>query len=149
LGERKAGSIGRLREQADERLSQVKGLPVIGVSGLTGDGLDRLMEAVVDIHGVWNQRVATNKLNTWLGEVISAHPPPAVSGRRIRLDYITQPKARPPNFVLFCSRADAVPAAYKRYLVNELREAFDLPGTPIRLTLREKANPFAGRKKRK
>jgi len=149
LGERKAGSIGRLREEADERLSQVKGLPVIGVSGLTGDGLDRLMEAVVDIHEVWNQRVATNKLNTWLGEVISAHPPPAVSGRRLRLDYITQPKARPPSFVLFCTRADAVPAAYKRYLVNELREAFDLPGTPIRLTLREKANPFAGRKKRK
>ncbi len=122
---------------------------MVGVSGLTGEGLDRLMEAVVDIHEVWNKRAATAELNRWLGDVISAHPPPAVSGRRIRLDYVTQAKARPPSFVLFCTRADAVPAAYKRYLVNELRDAFDMPGTPIRLTLREKANPFAGRKKRK
>ena len=81
--------------------------------------------------------------------MISAHPPPAVSGRRIRLNYITQAKARPPTFVLFCARADAVPAAYTRYLVNALRENFDMPGTPIRLTLREKANPFADRKKKR
>ena len=149
LKERKPGSIGKLQEQADERLPQVKGVPVIGVSGLTGDGVDRLMEAVVDIHEVWNKRVTTNQLNKWLEDVISAHPPPAVSGRRIRLNYITQAKARPPSFVLFCARADAVPAAYTRYLVNALRESFDMPGTPIRLTLREKANPFAGRKKKR
>ena len=149
LGERKAGGISRLREEADERLPQVRGVPVIGVSGLTGEGLDRLMEAVIDIHEVWNKRTATAELNRWLGDVISAHPPPAVSGRRIRLDYVTQPKARPPSFVLFCTRADAVPAAYRRYLVNELRDAFDMPGTPIRLTLREKTNPFANRKKRR
>jgi GTP-binding protein len=142
------GGIGMLREQADGRLSQVKGVPVIGVSGLTGDGLDRLMEAVIDIHEVWNKRVPTAELNRWLADVISSHPPPAVSGRRIRLNYMTQPKARPPSFVLFCNRADAVPATYRRYLVNELRAAFDLPGTPIRLTLREKENPFAGRKRR-
>jgi GTP-binding protein len=127
----------------------VKGVPVIGVSGLTGDGLDRLMEAIVDIHGVWNKRVPTAELNRWLGDVIAAHPPPAVSGRRIRLNYITQAKARPPSFVLFCNRAEAVPAAYRRYLVNALRESFDLPGTPIRLTLREKENPFAGRKRKR
>jgi len=149
LGERKAGGISRLREEADERLPQVRGVPVMGVSGLTGEGLDRLMEAVIDIHEVWNKRTATAELNRWLGDVISAHPPPSVSGRRIRLDYVTQPKARPPSFVLFCTRADAVPAAYRRYLVNELRDAFDMPGTPIRLTLREKANPFANRKKRR
>ena len=77
--------------------------------------------------------------------IVSAHPPPAVSGRRLKLNYMTQAKARPPSFVLFCTRADAVPDDYQRYLVNGLREAFDLPGTPIRLTLREKANPFAGR----
>ena len=149
LKERKPGSIGKLQEQADERLPQVKGVPVIGVSGLTGDGVDRLMEAIVDIHEVWNKRVTTNELNKWLEDVISAHPPPAVSGRRIRLNYITQAKARPPTFVLFCARADAVPAAYTRYLVNALRENFDMPGTPIRLTLREKANPFADRKKKR
>jgi GTP-binding protein len=104
------------------------------------------MQAIVDIHAVWNRRVATPALNRWLKAATSAHPPPAVSGRRIRLEYMTQPKARPPSFVLFCTRADALPEAYKRYLINDLREAFDLPGTPIRLTLREKKNPYARRK---
>jgi GTP-binding protein len=146
LDEDTPGRITKWREEADRRLPQVKGVPVIGVSGLTGEGLDRLMQAVVDSHEVWNRRVPTAALNRWLDGVTAAHPPPAVSGRRIRLGYLTQPKSRPPTFVLFCARASAVPAAYRRYLVNELREAFDLPGTPIRLTLREKANPFAGRK---
>ena len=149
LRESVPGAISKLREEADERLPQVKGVPVIGVSGLTGEGVDRLMEAVVDIHEVWNKRVSTAGLNRWLEEVTSAHPPPAVSGRRIRLNYVTQAKARPPSFVLFCNRAEKVPDAYKRYLVNALRESFDMPGTPIRLTLREKANPFADRKKRR
>jgi GTP-binding protein len=149
LKEGRSGGITRMHEEADERLPQVKGAPVVGVSGLTGDGIDRLMQAVVDIHEVWNRRVGTAELNRWLEEVTQAHPPPAVSGRRIRLNYMTQPKARPPSFVLFCARADKVPPAYKRYLVNALRDSFDLPGTPIRLTLREKANPFEGRRKRK
>jgi len=143
------GAIARLREQAGHDLAQVKGVPVVAVSGLTGYGLDRLMQAVLDAHAVWNKRVPTRALNRWLADVVSAHPPPAVSGRRIRLDYITQPKSRPPNFVLFCTRADAIPEAYKRYLVNALRESFDLPGTPIRLTLREKKNPYAGGKGQK
>jgi GTP-binding protein len=91
--------------------------------------------------------VETSALNRWLAQVVSSHPPPAVSGRRIRLDYITQPKSRPPTFVLFMSRPEAMPDAYRRYLVNSLREQFDLPGTPIRLTLREKENPYA-RKRR-
>jgi GTP-binding protein len=142
-------TIAALREEADRRLPQLKGLPLVGVSGLTGEGLDRLMQAIADIHAVWNRRVPTPALNRFLGEVTSAHPPPAVSGRRIRLNYMTQPKSRPPTFVLFCTRAAAVPDGYRRYLVNALREAFDLPGTPIRLTLREKANPFAGREKRR
>lgn len=149
LHEKKAGGITKLHEQADERLPQVKGVPVVGVSGLTGDGLDRLMEAIVDVHEVWNKRVSTNQLNKWLEEATAAHPPPAVSGRRIRLNYVTQPKARPPTFVLFCARADKVPPAYQRYMVNSLRETFDLPGTPIRLTLREKENPFEGRKRKR
>jgi GTP-binding protein len=117
------------------------------VSGLTGAGLDRLMQAVVDAHAVWNRRVETSALNRWIPAVVASHPPPAVSGRRIRLDYITQPKSRPPTFVLFTSRADALPDAYRRYLVNSLREIFDFPGTPIRLMLREKKNPYAKRGK--
>jgi GTP-binding protein len=149
LKEGRSGGITRMQEEADERLPQVKGLPVVGVSGLTGDGIDRLMQAVVDIHEVWNRRVGTAELNRWLEEAIAAHPPPAVSGRRIKLNYMTQSKARPPSFVLFCARADKVPPAYQRYLVNAIRENFDLPGTPIRLTLREKDNPFEGRRKRK
>jgi GTPase len=146
LVERKPGAIARLREEADHWLPQVKGVPIVALSGSTGEGLDRLMQAVVDIHAVWNKRAGTSALNRWLAEVAASHPPPAVSGRRIRLDYVTQPKSRPPTFVLFTSRADAVPDDYRRYLVNSLRETFDLPGTPIRLTLREKANPY--RKKR-
>jgi GTP-binding protein len=144
-----AGGIGKVRREVDRKLQQVKGVPVVAVSGLTGEGLDRLMQAVVDVHRVWNKRVPTNPLNRWLEGAISAHPPPAVSGRRLKLNYITQPKARPPSFVLFCTRADAVPDAYLRYLANGLRETFDLPGVPIRITLREKENPFAGRAKRR
>jgi GTPase len=146
--EPRPGTIKKLREETDHRLPQVKGVPVVAVSGLTGAGLDRLMQAVVDAHAVWNRRVGTSALNRWVAEVIASHPPPAVSGRRIRLDYITQPKSRPPSFVLFTSRADALPDAYRRYLVNSLRETFDLPGTPIRLALREKKNPYARRAKR-
>jgi len=144
----RAGAFKTLREQTDHWLPQVKGVPVVAVSGLTGEGLDRLMQAVLDAHEVWNRRVGTSGLNRWLADVVAAHPPPAVSGRRIRLDYVTQPKSRPPTFVLFTSRADAVPDAYRRYLVNSLRDTFALPGTPIRLTLREKKNPYAKRKSR-
>ena len=146
LIERKPGAIAALRQEADHWLPQVRGVPIVPVSGLTGDGLDHLMQAVVDAHAIWNKRVTTNPLNRWLNHAISAHPPPAVSGRRIRLTYMTQAKARPPSFVLFCTRADAIPDAYLRYLTNGLRETFDLPGTPIRITLREKENPYAEKK---
>jgi len=143
------GGAGKLRQEADHWLPQVKGVPIVAVAGLTGDGLDRLMQAVVDAHAVWNKRVSTNQLNRWLTDAVSTHPPPAVSGRRLKLNYITQPKSRPPSFVLFCSRADAIPESYLRYLVNSMRDTFELPGTPIRVTLREKDNPFAGRAKKK
>ena len=149
LKERTAGAIGKLRELADEKLTQVKGVPLVAVSGLTGEGLDRLMQAIVDAFEVWNRRIPTAALNRWFEAAVDANPPPAVSGRSLRLNYITQAKSRPPSFVLFCTRADAVPEAYKRYLLNSLRENFELPGTPIRLTLREKKNPFEGRAKRK
>ncbi len=142
-------AFARLRNEADHWLPQVKGVPVVAISGLTGEGLDRLMQAVLDAHAVWNRRVPTAALNRWFEEASASNPPPAVSGRRLRLNYMTQPKSRPPSFVVFCTRADAVPESYKRYLVNGLREAFELPGTPIRLTLREKDNPYAARKKKK
>ena len=149
LKERAPGDISRLRERAREKLMQLPEVPLVAVSALTGEGLDRLMQAIVDAYAVWNKRIPTSALNRWFEDAVSAHPPPAVSGRRLRLNYITQAKSRPPSFVVFCTRADAVPDAYKRYLTNSLREAFDMPGTPVRLMLREKANPFEGRAKRK
>jgi GTPase len=143
------GALARLRETTDRMLPQVKGVPVVVLSARTGTGLDRLMSAVFESYAVWNKRVPTAALNRFLQQAITANPPPAVGGRRPRLDYITQPKARPPTFVVFSSRAWALPETYRRYLVNGLREQFSLPGTPIRLTLRTKANPYAGRKKRR
>lgn len=148
LVEKRGGLISGLRTDADHWLPQVKDAPIVAVSGLMGEGIDRLMTAIQEAYAVWNRRVPTAALNRWFEQAISANPPPAVSGRRLKLNYITQNKARPPSFVLFCSRADAVPQSYLRYLVNSMREAFDLPGTPIRITLREKANPFAHKRKR-
>ena len=148
LMEGKGGKISQLRADADHWLPQVAGAPVVAVSGLTGEGIDRLMEAIVQAYAVWNKRVPTSALNRWFEQAVQANPPPAVSGRRLKLNYITQTKARPPSFVLFCSRADAVPQSYLRYLTNSLREVFGLPGTPVRITLREKANPFAHKRKR-
>jgi GTP-binding protein len=149
LVERKAGAITAMREQADHLLPQVRGVPLVAVSGFTGEGVDRLMQAVEQAYEVWNRRVPTSALNRWFEQALQQNPPPAVSGRRLKLNYVTQPKARPPSFVIFCSRADAVPDAYKRYLVNSLRDEFDLPGTPVRITLREKSNPFAHKRKKR
>jgi len=148
LVERKPNQISALRTDADHWLPQVKGVPIVAVSGLMGEGIDRLMTAIQDAYAVWNRRVPTAALNRWFEEAIGTNPPPAVSGRRLKLNYITQNKARPPSFVLFCSRADAIPQSYLRYLTNSMREAFDLPGTPVRIALREKANPFAHKRKR-
>jgi GTP-binding protein len=144
----KSGAISALRADADRWLPQVTGAPIVAVSGLTGEGIDRLMKAIEAAYAVWNKRVRTALLNRWFEQAVDANPPPAVSGRRLKLNYITQAKARPPSFVLFCSRADAVPQSYLRYLVNSLREHFDLPGTPVRVSLREKANPFAHKRRR-
>ena len=148
LVEKRGGMIGQLRTEADHWLPQIKGVPIVAISGLMGEGIDRLMAAIQESYKIWNRRIATAALNRWFEDAISNNPPPAVSGRRLKLNYITQTKARPPSFVVFCSRADAVPTSYLRYLTNSMREAFELPGTPIRITLREKANPFAHKRKR-
>jgi GTPase len=147
--EQEPGALSRLRTHIDLLLPQIKGVPIVAMSARSGDGLDRLMAAVLESHAVWNRRVPTAALNRFLARAVSANPPPAIRGRRLRLDYITQPKARPPTFVLFAARAAALPETYRRYLVNEMREAFSLPGTPIRLMLRAKENPYAKRKRRR
>ncbi|RUM97275.1 ribosome biogenesis GTPase Der [Pseudaminobacter arsenicus] len=141
--------LAELREKTTRLLPQVRGLQAVPVSAETGRGLDKLMEAVVKTHRVWNGRVSTGRLNRWLETVLAQNPPPAVAGRRLKIRYITQAKTRPPGFVLSCSRPDAMPQSYVRYLVNGLRETFDMPGVPIRMMLRASDNPFAGRAKKR
>jgi len=138
----KSQAAKTLREEADRLLPQLRGARVVPVSGLTGAHVDRLMEAVIATEQIWSKRIATGRLNRWLGPVVDATPPPAVAGRRIKIRYMTQPKARPPHFVLFGNQLQALPDSYKRFLVNGLRETFDLPGAPIRLSLRTSTNPY-------
>lgn len=135
--------LAALRETCQRLLPQVKGVALVPISAASGTGLDKLMKAILAAEILWNRRLKTHTLNEWLQETVEAHPPPAVSGRRIKLRYITQANARPPTFVLFCSRPKALPRSYSRYLVNSLRNSFDMPGVPIRLTLRKGDNPFA------
>ncbi|KAB1076019.1 ribosome biogenesis GTPase Der [Methylobacterium planeticum] len=136
------GLLKTLREDCTRLLPQVRGVAVVPLSGLAGEGVDKLMKAVVDAADVWDRRISTSRINDWLSEATSRNPPPAVSGRRIKIRYATQVKSRPPHFALFGNQLDALPKSYTRYLVNALREAFDLPGTPIRLSLRTSKNPF-------
>jgi GTP-binding protein len=143
LEENKQERLRELREAFDRLLPQLKGAPLVTVSALTGRGLDRLREAVLRMHALWNVRIPTAKLNRWLEGHVAAHPPPAPGGRRIKLRYMTQVKARPPSFVAFCSRAQDLPESYTRYLVNGLRRDFGLDGVPIRFAYRSGENPFA------
>ncbi len=138
----KNATLSRLREACERLLPQVRGVPLVTLSGLKGHNIDKLMRAVFDIERRWNIRIPTAKVNQWLSLMIKTHTPPAVSGRRLKLRYMTQVKSRPPTFVLFCSRPDALPAAYLRYLTNGMRERFDLGGTPIRLWVRAGENPY-------
>ncbi|MGB6702678.1 ribosome biogenesis GTPase Der [Methyloceanibacter sp.] len=135
--------LAELRETCERLLPQIKGVAFVPVSALTGKGIDKLLCAVLAADALWNKRLPTHALNQWLREAVETHSPPAVSGRRIKLRYITESNARPPTFVLFCSRPKALPDSYVRYLVNALRETFDLPGVPIRLHLRKGENPYA------
>lgn len=129
--------------QATAHLPHAGGTPLVPVSGITRKNLDKLMDACVKVHKDWSARVKTRDLNDWLAYVTQKHPPPAPNGKRIKPRYMAQMKTRPPTFVLMASRANEMPETYKRYLLNELREAFDLPGVPIRLVLRQGKNPFA------
>lgn len=138
--------LSKLREDTDRLIAQVRGVPLVPVSALSGRGLERLMAAIFETHERWNRRVATGELNRWFAALIEHHPPPAVAGRRIRLRYVTQAATRPPTFVAFSSRADALPESYRRYLLNGLRETFDLIGVPVRLHLRKPENPYAGKR---
>jgi len=137
--------LADLREKTDRLLPQVRGIRAVTVSGETGEGLDRLMQAVIEADKIWNKRISTSKLNRWLEFQTQGHPPPAVSGRRIKLKYMTQIKSRPPGFIISSSRPEALPESYTRYLMNGLRDDFGLTGVPIRISYRGTVNPFEGR----
>jgi len=139
-------ALERLRDRLQTSLPQVRGIPVVTLSALTGDGIGRLMPAVVRAFDIWNTRLPTGPLNRWLDDVLDRHPPPMVQGRRLRLRYVTQVKGRPPTFVIFASRPSDLPESYRRYLVNSLREIFGLDGVPVRINLRRVRNPFAPEK---
>ncbi len=145
----KQDKLRDLKEAFERLLPQLRGAPLITVSAKSGRGLDRLHDAILRAYDMWNRRVSTARLNRWLTGMLEQHPPPAPQGKRIKLRYMTQVKTRPPGFVVMCSHPDKMPESYSRYLVNGLREAFDMPGTPIRLTLRGQGdkNPYKGRKK--
>ena len=138
----KNAALKKLKDRIDYSLPQVKGVPVITLSAMTGKNLDKLMAAVLKTYELWNKRIGTARLNRWLEGTTQAHPPPLVAGRRIKLRYMTQIKTRPPTFALFAQKGDELPDAYHRYLMNGIRETFDLEGVPLRLMLRKSENPF-------
>ena len=142
LVEDKNKLLADIRETVTRKLSQAQGVAIVTLSARSGRGLDRLQQAVLDAHAVWNKRVPTHKLNQWLEGALQRHAAPASKGRRIKIRYITQASARPPTFIAFSSQAGGLPLSYIKYLTNSLREAFNLPGTPIRFQLRQTHNPF-------
>jgi len=146
LLENKAGAISRMRERLDRLLPQVAGAPLIATSARTGEGIERLETAIAEADKAWNTRISTATLNRFLGEALQRHATPAISGRRVRIRYMTQRKARPPSFTLFGNQLDSLPEAYLRYLQNGLREGFGLKGTPLRFSVRNSKNPYAGKK---
>ncbi|BCH55048.1 ribosome biogenesis GTPase Der [Agrobacterium vitis] len=141
--------LAELREKTERLLPQARGIRAVPMAGQTGYGLEKLMQSIIDTDMVWNKRISTAKLNRWLDSVQTQHPPPAVSGRRLKLKYMTQVKARPPAFMISCTRPDSVPESYIRYLTNGLRADFNMPGVPIRIHLKASENPFENKRKRR
>ena len=135
--------LGALRDRIETSLPQVRDVPLLTVSAASGRGIDRLIRVAFESREIWSRRISTGALNRWLREVLEAHPPPIVKGRRLKLRYAAQVKRRPPTVAIFGSRPSAVPESYIRYLANGRRRDFDLPGVPIRILLRAAANPYA------
>jgi GTP-binding protein len=132
-----------ISDRLETSLTQMRGIPVVTISALTGAGVEKFLPTVREAHRIWNERVPTGALNRWFEGALERHQPPMVEGRRLKLRYMTQAKARPPTFLVFGTRAEQMPTEYQRYLVNGLRESFKMPGTPIRIQLRGTKNPFA------
>jgi len=142
----KKQAIQKLDDRLRTSLPQVKGIPIIQLSALTGENIDKLLPTAFETYDIWNQRISTGKLNNWLMMMIERHPPPLKNGRRIRIRYITQAKTRPPTFVVFSSKGNDLPESYRRFLVNGIRTDFNLPGIPIRILVRKGDNPYVKQK---
>ncbi len=142
LIEDKNALLKDIRETIDQKMNQIRGVALVTLSARSGRGLEKLQQSVLDAHEIWNKRVTTNKLNKWLEGALQRHAAPASKGRRIKIRYMTQANARPPTFIAFTSQSGGLPQSYIKYLVNNLREAFDMPGTPIRFQIRQTHNPF-------
>lgn len=140
--ENKQQYLSDFHERLEKVMPQVSGVTVQPISAEQGKHTDKLLEAAIAAYDSWNRRIPTAALNKWLEVALARHSPPIMNGRRIKVRYMTQVKARPPSFAIFASKADKLPDSYKRYLVNSLREAFDLPGVPIRLMLKKNKNPY-------
>lgn len=149
LEKRKNKKINELREKVNHLLPQLSGVPLVTVSGMSGEGLNELHKQILYAYKIWNVRIPTARLNAWLIDKLSSHPPPSISGKRIKMRYVTQVKSRPPSFVIFTSLPEHVPESYKRYLVNGLRKDFSIMGVPIRLMLRSGNNPYDDKKKKR
>ncbi|MFZ1736703.1 GTP-binding protein, partial [Sphingorhabdus sp.] len=146
IAENASSLFNGIRGALDEGLAQLKGVPLIAVSAMTGKGLDQMLSAAFAARDAWNSRVSTSVLNRWFEAAVDANPPPAPGGKRIKLRYITQAKSRPPTFVIFGSRVDQLPESYRRYLLNGIRRDLDFGAVPVRLNLRATSNPFAAEK---
>jgi GTPase len=141
--EERVATRRKLDDVLTASLAQLRGITVVALSAQTGRGVDKLMPAVRQAYALWNRRIPTGELNRWFENMLTRHPPPLAEGRRIKLRYATMPKARPPTIAVFGTRAEQLPEDYRRYLVNGFREAFDMPGVPVRLNLRGTSNPYA------
>ena len=142
VAENASALFNGVKAALEEGLSQLKGVPVLTVSGKTGKGIDQLLGAAFEVRDSWSRRVSTGELNRWFERAVDANPPPAPGGKRIKLRYITQVKSRPPSFVVFGTRVDQLPTSYQRYLLNSMRRDLDLGPVPLRLTMRAPKNPF-------
>ncbi|MCP3730218.1 ribosome biogenesis GTPase Der [Sphingomonas sp. MG17] len=142
IAENASSLFNGVKGALDEGLAQVKGVPLLTVSGATGKGLDTLIKVAFETREAWSRRITTGQLNRWFERAIEANPPPAPGGKRIKPRYVTQAKTRPPSFILFGTRVDLLPQSYERYLVNSMRKEFDFGAVPVRLTMRPSKNPF-------
>ena len=148
VAENASSLFNGVKAALEEGLSQLKGVPLLTVSGKTGKGIDQLLGAAFEVREQWSRRIGTGELNRWFAQAIEANPPPAPGGKRIKLRYITQVKTRPPSFVIFGSRVDQLPASYERYLLNSMRRDLKLGPVPLRLSMRASKNPYADKPKR-